>query len=94
MILSAAQEVASPMCFGVMIVTIVYVPILALGGIEGKMFHPMALTVMLALVGSLFVGLLGMPALCRFALKIFPTTTIPIGSARSRMLIDVCTSRP
>lgn len=70
-ILSAAQEVASPMCFGVMIVTIVYVPILALGGIEGKMFHPMALTVMLALLGSLLVGLLGMPALCRFALKDF-----------------------
>lgn len=70
-ILSAAQEVASPMCFGVMIVTIVYVPILALGGIEGKMFRPMALTVMLALLGSLMVALLGMPALCRFALQDF-----------------------
>jgi len=70
-ILNAAQEVASPMCFGVMIVTIVYVPILALGGIEGKMFHPMALTVMLALFGSLFVALLGMPALCRLALRGF-----------------------
>lgn len=67
-ILTAAREVAAPMCFGVMIVTIVYVPILALGGIEGKMFRPMAWTVMFALLGSLAVALVGMPVLCRLAL--------------------------
>lgn len=48
-ILSACKEVGNPMFFGVFIITIVYVPILALTGIEGKMFHPMALAVMLCL---------------------------------------------
>jgi cobalt-zinc-cadmium resistance protein CzcA len=54
------------MFFGVLIIAIVYVPILALSGIEGKMFHPMALTVMLALGGSLVLALTLMPALCSF----------------------------
>ena len=56
------------MFFGVLIIAIVYVPILALSGIEGKMFHPMALTVMLALGGSLVLALTLMPALCSFLL--------------------------
>jgi cobalt-zinc-cadmium resistance protein CzcA len=43
-VLKSAKEVASPMFFGVLIITVVYVPILALTGIEGKMFKPMALT--------------------------------------------------
>jgi cobalt-zinc-cadmium resistance protein CzcA len=56
------------MFFGVLIIAVVYVPILALSGIEGKMFHPMALTVMLALGGSLVLALTLMPALCSFLL--------------------------
>src|SRR6266498_4791178 len=51
-VLSASQQVGTPMFFGVVIITVVYIPILALTGIEGKMFHPMALTVMLALAGE------------------------------------------
>ena len=51
-ILSASKQVSTPMFFGVVIITVVYIPILALTGIEGKMFHPMALTVMLALGGA------------------------------------------
>jgi cobalt-zinc-cadmium resistance protein CzcA len=51
-VLIASKQVGTPMFFGVLIIAIVYVPILALSGIEGKMFHPMALTVMLALGGS------------------------------------------
>ena len=47
----------------------VYIPILALTGIEGKMFHPMALTVMLALGGALVLALTLMPALCSFLLR-------------------------
>ena len=57
------------MFFGVLIIAIVYLPILALSGIEGKMFHPMALTVMLALGGSLILALTLMPALCSFLLR-------------------------
>jgi len=67
-VLSASQQVGTPMFFGVLIIAIVYVPILALSGIEGKMFHPMALTVMLALGGSLVLALTLMPALCSFLL--------------------------
>ena len=48
-VLSAAKEVGRPTFFGVLIITIVYVPILSLTGIEGKMFKPMALTVIYAL---------------------------------------------
>jgi cobalt-zinc-cadmium resistance protein CzcA len=62
--LRAAKEVANPMFFGVLIITIVYVPILALTGIEGKMFRPMALTVIFALAGSLVLAVTVMPALC------------------------------
>ncbi len=64
----AARQVASPMFFGVLIITVVYVPILALTGVEGKMFHPMALTVMLALGAALVLALTLMPALCTMLL--------------------------
>jgi len=57
------------MFFGVIIITIVYIPILALTGIEGKMFHPMAITVMLALAGALLLALTLMPVLCSFLLR-------------------------
>ncbi len=67
-VLRSAREVASPMFFGVLIITVVYVPILALQGIEGKMFQPMALVVMLALGGSLVLALFLMPVLCSFLL--------------------------
>jgi heavy metal efflux system protein len=65
----AAFEVADPMFFGVMIITIVYVPILTLTGVEGKMFRPMAITVILALLGALSLALTLMPVLCTFLLR-------------------------
>ena len=64
----AAEQVGSPMFFGVLIITLVYLPILALTGIEGKMFHPMAITVMLALGGALVLALTLMPVLCSLLL--------------------------
>jgi len=67
-ILSACTEVARPVVFAVGIITVVYVPILALTGIEGKMFRPMALTVMLALVGALVLSLTLVPVLCSYFL--------------------------
>jgi heavy metal efflux system protein len=68
-VLAASKQVGTPMFFGVLIIAIVYLPILALSGIEGKMFHPMALTVMLALGGSLVLALTLMPALSSFLLR-------------------------
>jgi heavy metal efflux system protein len=68
-VLSAAKQVGQPVFFGVTIITVVYIPVLALTGIEGKMFHPMALTVMLALGGALVLALTLMPVLCTFFLR-------------------------
>ncbi|MEO6742057.1 MAG: CusA/CzcA family heavy metal efflux RND transporter, partial [Chthoniobacteraceae bacterium] len=68
-VLSASKQVGNPMFFGVVIITIVYIPILALTGIEGKMFRPMALTVMLALGGALLLALSLMPVLCSYLLR-------------------------
>src|SRR5919108_1343515 len=68
-VLHSAKEVANPMFFGVLIITVVYVPVLSLTGIEGKMFKPMALTVIFALVGSLALALTLMPVLCSYFLR-------------------------
>lgn len=62
----SALEVAKPVVLGLFIIMVVYVPILALEGIEGKMFHPMAMTVLMALGASLLVAFLLMPILGYF----------------------------
>jgi heavy metal efflux system protein len=64
----AAHEVARPVTFAVAIITLIYLPILSLQGVEGKMFRPMALTVMFALVASLALTLTLMPVLATFLL--------------------------
>ena len=65
---AAAHEVARPVVFAVGIIMIVYLPILGLRGVEGKMFVPMALTVVFALAGSLVAALTLMPVLASFFL--------------------------
>src|SRR3984957_18608730 len=62
----AAHDVARPVTFAVAIITLIYLPILSLQGVEGKMFRPMALTVMFALVASLVRTLTLMPVLASF----------------------------
>ncbi|MFN7128005.1 MAG: efflux RND transporter permease subunit [Brevundimonas sp.] len=59
---SASGEVIRPSLFGVLIITLVYVPIFALTGVEGKMFHPMAITVVIALTCALVLSLTFVPA--------------------------------
>ncbi|HAY05194.1 MAG TPA: CusA/CzcA family heavy metal efflux RND transporter, partial [Hyphomonas sp.] len=58
----ASAEVIKPSIFGIIIITVVYLPIFALTGIEGKMFHPMAFTVVLALTAALILSLTFVPA--------------------------------
>ncbi|HXE96183.1 MAG TPA: efflux RND transporter permease subunit, partial [Dongiaceae bacterium] len=65
----AAIEVRKPTMFGELIIMIVYLPILALEGVEGKLFRPMALTVIFALLGSMAMSLTLMPVLASFSLK-------------------------
>jgi cobalt-zinc-cadmium resistance protein CzcA len=66
---SAAREVAKPIFFGVAIIFLVYVPILRLGGVEGKLFKPMAATVLFALLASLVIALTLMPVLSWYVLR-------------------------
>lgn len=58
----AAAEVIRPSIFGVVIITVVYLPIFTLSGVEGKMFHPMAMTVVMALLSALVLSLTFVPA--------------------------------
>ncbi|MGV2479930.1 UNVERIFIED_CONTAM: efflux RND transporter permease subunit, partial [Salmonella enterica subsp. enterica serovar Weltevreden] len=58
----ATAEVIRPSLFGVFIITAVYLPIFALEGVEGKMFHPMAQTVVMALLSALFLSVTFVPA--------------------------------
>lgn len=68
MVRDAAVEVRRPTMFGELIIMIVYLPILTLEGVEGKLFHPMALTVIFALLGSMVLSLTLMPVLASLLL--------------------------
>lgn len=65
----ATAEVASPVFFSVLIILLVYVPVLSLTGVDGKMFRPMALTVVFALVFALALSLTYIPAVASLALR-------------------------
>ena len=58
----AAKEARRPLIFGQLIIMVVYLPIFALTGVEGKMFHPMAFTVVAALVGAMILSVTFIPA--------------------------------
>tara|TARA_R110000744_G_scaffold136893_1_gene247098 strand:+ start:17065 stop:20145 length:3081 start_codon:yes stop_codon:yes gene_type:complete len=62
LVFEATNEVIRPSLFGVIIITVVYIPLFSLTGVEGKMFHPMAATVIMALLGALFLSVTVVPA--------------------------------
>lgn len=68
-IMHAAREVGRPIVFSLSIVVIVFLPIFALEGVEGKMFTPMALTMIFAIIGSILVALFIAPAFSALFLK-------------------------
>ena len=75
----ATREVSRPSIFGVFIIMIVYLPILTLTGIEGKMFHPMAFTVLAALTGAMILSLTFIPAMiAQFASDEMSDKEIPL----------------
>lgn len=88
----ASAEVIKPSLFGILIITIVYVPIFALEGVEGKTFHPMALVVVMALTAALLLSLTFVPA----AVATFVTGRVEekenrvmrVANARYRPLLD------
>ncbi|MEW6166362.1 MAG: CusA/CzcA family heavy metal efflux RND transporter [Pseudomonadota bacterium] len=61
-VFEATHDVIRPALFGVFIITVVYLPILTLSGVEGKMFHPMAQTVVMALVAAMILSVTAVPA--------------------------------
>ena len=69
LVFEATREVIKPALFGVCIITAVYLPIFALTGVEGKMFHPMALTVVIALVCAMILSVTFVPALVALLFK-------------------------
>ena len=74
----AIIEVRKPSIFGEFIIALTFIPILALEGIEGKMFGPLALTVILALFASLLLSVTAIPALCAAALRPAPDNESPL----------------
>lgn len=72
-ILRASKEVARPILFSLIIVMIVFIPIFSLEGVEGKMFKPMALTMLFAIFGSIIVSLFVAPVLAYFGLTTHET---------------------
>lgn len=67
--IEATSNVARPVFFGIAIVALVYVPVLSLGGVEGKLFQPMAEAVMLALGAALIITFTLVPVLCTWLLR-------------------------
>ncbi|MFJ2546903.1 CusA/CzcA family heavy metal efflux RND transporter [Pseudomonas sp. NPDC087612] len=61
-VFNAAREARRPLIFGQLIIMVVYLPIFALSGVEGKMFHPMAFTVVIALLGAMLLSVTFVPA--------------------------------
>lgn len=87
----AAYEVARPMTFAVVIIIAVYLPILFLEGLEGRMFRPMAITVCTALFGSLLLALTFVPTLASFAFRHGITPTARRGGTHA--LLNTLTDR-
>ena len=68
-VLAAAREVANPVAFAILIIIVVFVPLFALEGLEGKLFKPMALNIAFAMAGSLVLALTLIPVLAALILK-------------------------
>ncbi len=69
MVVHAATEVGTPVMFGIIVMILVLVPLLALEGMEGKLFKPLAVTLAIGLIASLVLALTITPALCAYFLK-------------------------
>lgn len=103
----AAGEVGRPVFFAVLIVIIVFAPLFSLEGVEGKLFQPMAISIVLAIIGSLLVALILVPALATYMFKVglkenkgfvmpalerFYRKTLSIAQTKQKMVIGVALS--
>lgn len=83
LVFEATYEVIRPALFGVFIITVVYLPIFSLSGIEGKMFHPMAQTVVMALLAAMLLSVTAVPA----AIAMFVRQPAGVGHGRLQPLL-------
>ncbi|WP_284090648.1 efflux RND transporter permease subunit [Acinetobacter pittii] len=79
----AAKQARRPLIFGQIIIMVVYLPIFALAGVEAKMFHPMAMTVVLALLGAIILSVTFVPA----AVALFVTGEVKEKESRWMMML-------
>ena len=86
-VLAAFREVARPIAFALFIVSVVFVPILSLSGVEGKTFRPLAITVILAVAGSLLYALFVAPALS--SLLVGKPSSNPVSRGLENFLITL-----
>jgi len=87
----AAREIASPVFFAVMIIVVVFAPLFSLEGVEGKLFQPMAFSIVAAMLASLVVALVVIPALSSIVFKQAPAhkespVLAPIAAAYKKLL--------
>ncbi|MHB8880540.1 MAG: efflux RND transporter permease subunit [Thermodesulfovibrionales bacterium] len=90
-VLKAVMEVRKPSIFGELIIALTFIPILSLEGIEGKMFSPLALTVAIALLASLFLSVFVIPVLCILFLKPQPEKESFIMKRANRLYLPLLT---
>ncbi len=97
-VISSTREVFRPAVFGVVIIMLVYLPIFSLAGVEGKMFHPMAFTVVAALLGALVFSITFVPAAVAIFIrgKVNEEENRVMASARRRYkpLLELSVKRP
>ncbi len=93
LIVTAAKEVGRPIFFAVLIITIVFAPLFSLQGVEGKLFQPMAISIVLAMIASLFVALMVVPAVAsyffHFKVKAIPNPLFNVIESVYRMILGV-----
>ncbi len=88
-VLKAVMEVRKPSIFGELIIALTFIPILSLEGIEGKMFSPLAITVAIALLASLFLSVFVIPVLCILFLQPHPEKESFIMKHASRLYLPM-----
>jgi len=88
-VLKAVMEVRKPSIFGELIIALTFIPILSLEGIEGKMFSPLAVTVAIALLASLFLSVFVIPVLCILFLKPEPEKESFVMKHASRLYLPM-----
>lgn len=98
-VFAASQEARRPLLFGQLIIMIVYLPIFALAGVEGRMFHPMAFTVVTALLGAMILSITFIPAAVALFIgkKVSETENVLVRAAKRAyepMLTGVMRAKP